>query len=653
MAGGHKKEARINFRPLLFCAAGLGFGVFLCGRIRFGGLSPSDFLFPGVFLLLALFPLSFKRTVALFLSVLAFAGAGALLFHLQAERFLTVLPEGEYRLSGTVEQVAEGNGYSYAVLGNLYCNGERQGGKCRLLLSDRGIRPADRIALTAHLEPTERERPYFASSLAEDIRYRATAGEYERTGVSANPFLRLNAAFYELLCVRLGGEEGAVAYALLTGNANGIDDGLYDLVRSGGVVHMFAVSGLHIGIVYGAVFLLCRKLRRFRALPASALALCYSALCGFSVSSLRAVVMCTALGATRVFGRKYDFLQSLSLAAIVVLLLSPAQWFAAGFRLSFAACLGLALFAGPLQRGLARLRVPAKAGGLLASVLSVHSLLFPVLMDCFGSFPFWGLVLNLVILPVFPFCFAAVLLFTAAALIFSADALLLVPKGILSALLYLFSVAEFRGAATGFAIGAGGGAFALLVFALTPRTRFRPAARSVLSLVFAALFCTVVVCGNVVFDGCRVDCGEGLALIRTRHESVLLLGDADLAACEEFLRTRQAGKLDAVLALAEDEERAINVAVFLDAETVCARDEIATGLARAVSFGECYEAGSLSFRFESRTKLLLDTEGLLVEIDFISAPAFGADLFLGRETKNLRYHLKDGAFALMQTAGAL
>lgn len=645
-----EKSARINFRPLLFCALGLVFGISFSGKLLFGGLAPSDFLCLALFLGFALFPFGRRRTAAVLLAVFGFFGLGMFALFLDGYRFVSAAEAGEYLVEGVAEEVAVRPGYTVVMLSDLSLNGEEYGGKCRVLL-DSKVRPADRISMRASVSPVGAEgfeddlRGYFS----QDVRYLASAEEYQITGRSANPFLRLNAALYDALHENMEPDEADLAYALLTGNARGMDEDVSDLVRKGGVAHIFAVSGLHIGILFGAAYFCFGFLKKYRALPALALAVCYCALCNFTVSSVRALVMCAALSGSRLLGKKNDFLDSLSLAAIVTLLFMPRQWYAAGMRLSYGACLGLALVSGPLSRLFAKRKVPRFLGGYLSSAVGVQIFTLPIALDSFGYVSALGFFWNFFLLPVMPFVFLGTLVCALAALAVppAAPFFLMLPNGIFSVLLHLLSATDVSAALSGFSLGAGAGVFFVGCVALSGRVRLSAAAKGIGFAGLAALFAFAVLFENVVFVGCRVESysyyGETAALIKTRTESVLVIdGDISVRRCEEFLNRTHGGTLSAVVVLCEDEVAGANTAAFLPAEEVRLCDECETGLHRELSFGREFSVGGLFFRYESRGKLLLFAEGCAVELDFEGEAALGADLFLGETRGRLNYFLRNG-----------
>ena len=645
------RKIRINFRPFLFAACGLIFGIMLYHRIAFGGFVPSDALFFALFLPLALVRRT-RRTFLCALAVLAVgASCGAGASHLYAQRFCGGVPAGEYVVSGTVVSVAAGNGYCTATMGSLSFDGVSVGGKLQVTLPVEWVDPAERLSFTADVARTplpDGADAYAQTLYASDVRYTASCSHMMSEGRSVNPFLRLNAAIHALLTEHMERDEAELCYALLTGNSRNLDGGFLEETRSAGIAHIFAVSGLHIGILYGAALVVFRFCRRYAALPAIAAAVCYSALCGFTVSSVRAVVMCAVLGLSRMTGRKYDFLSSLSLAAVVVLVAMPAQWLTAGFRLSFGACLGLALYSGSLRRALHRL--PVFLSSYLSATIAVQLATFPVMVDLFGYFSLWGFLLNFLLIPLLPVLFLGLLACMVPALLIppAAAVFLAVPEGMFSALLFVFSWCDFSFVLAGFSLGAGSAVFLSGVILLSGRVRLSKAVRAAAAAGGCVLFALCVFAQNAVVTGCKItvyDAREGTAaLVRTPQSAVLIIdGDITLSACEDFLSRTYAGELDVVAVLGGEPTETAGTAAALPTACVRLREEAPTGLRETdVAFGERFCVGALQFVYEGDEKLVLLAEGLAVEFDFEHPPALGADLCIQKGDGGLNYFLKDG-----------
>ncbi|MAJ64113.1 MAG: hypothetical protein CL558_11045 [Alphaproteobacteria bacterium] len=149
-------------------------------------------------------------------------------------------------------------------------------------------------------------------------------------------------------------ESGAVATALLTGQRGGISDETYDTIRRAGIAHLLAISGLHLGVMSGWLFLMCRLL--LAAMPgfalrhpikkySAAIALLgtaiYVLLAGAPVPTIRAFIM-VSLGIGAIWLDRDPFsLRLVGVAAILLILFRPEAVTGPSFQMSFAAVTAL------------------------------------------------------------------------------------------------------------------------------------------------------------------------------------------------------------------------------------------------------------------------------------------------------------------------
>ncbi len=633
-----------NLRPFVYSALGLIFGILLYARIRFGTLKPTDFI-PFLFLfLLSARSFSLKSTAAIFLCFFVFAGAGALLFHHYSNNFSSARPAGEYEVTGTVLSFSVDDKSSALILGDLKFDGEETGGKLSVTLPSEEPRTGDVISFNANVKtnPLPQGGSYGESLFVKDVRYNAAADSFTVTG-KGNLLLRLNASVYRVFHENLDKTQADTAYALLTGNSGNMDESFTSAIRQGGVAHIFAVSGLHIGILYAAVSLVFSKCGRYKIIPATAAAIVYSAFCGFTVSSLRAVIMCAVMGAYNAFGRKYDFLQSVAFACCAVLLIRPAEWLSAGFRLSFGACLGLALFARPLGRLMKKF--PAFLREYLSANLAVQIFTFPVLIETFGYFSVWGTLLNFILIPALPVLFLGLFCCTAFALIIppAAFVFLAPPSGMLTLFALLFSF-DFSLVLTGFSLGTSGTVFLVGAAALSEKINLKRKVRLSVALFFCVLFTALFLLENVVIAGSKITATKGAILVETTSGQVLVIdGKRTAEYYERFLSRNCPDTLDAVVVLGENANDGVSTALFLPAKEIHVFESAFTGLTKTnLHAEESFVVENMTFRYESAGKLTLISEDRTVEIDFKSGESLNADLFISGEREEI-YYLWDGA----------
>src|SRR5947207_1412414 len=128
-----------------------------------------------------------------------------------------------------------------------------------------------------------------------------------------------------------------------------------------GTLHLFAVAGLHVGIVAGLLCMLAMVARLSRKWAAAIIIpslFFYAAVTGLHVSSVRAAVMSSILFGGFFFERKVFVLNSLAAAAFFLLWWNTNELFSTGFQLSFAVVGAIILFGDPLFGVLQRWTAP-------------------------------------------------------------------------------------------------------------------------------------------------------------------------------------------------------------------------------------------------------------------------------------------------------
>ena len=139
-----------------------------------------------------------------------------------------------------------------------------------------------------------------------------------------------------------------VTLALVLGVKDELEDDLVKAFSATGAMHVLAVSGLHVGIVYAFVFLLLKRLglsrRKYRwvlALVSVMVLWCYAFLTGLSPSVLRAVTMFTFVAFGKALSRHSNIYNTLAASAMALLLYNPYLLMSVGFQLSYIAVFGI------------------------------------------------------------------------------------------------------------------------------------------------------------------------------------------------------------------------------------------------------------------------------------------------------------------------
>jgi len=143
---------------------------------------------------------------------------------------------------------------------------------------------------------------------------------------------------------KAAGENAALLKGIFLGDKSDLSFAQKTALSFSGVLHAFAVSGLHVGYLVGAVLLMVgagRRKRWLRLAATAAMLLFYLRLTGTPASVLRAGIMTLCLLTATALDEKNDPYTALSLAALLCLCYKPLWIMDAGFQLSFAAACGL------------------------------------------------------------------------------------------------------------------------------------------------------------------------------------------------------------------------------------------------------------------------------------------------------------------------
>jgi ComEC/Rec2-related protein len=130
----------------------------------------------------------------------------------------------------------------------------------------------------------------------------------------------------------------------LIGETRNIPVDIYRMFRDTGTLHVLAVSGSNVALVIGFVVLLLRPLRLRRPLRTASLLVVIVLFAGLSYgdpSVVRASVMATLVLLARLAQRRFDLNNIIALAALLLLIIQPAQLYDTGFQLSFVIAWGL------------------------------------------------------------------------------------------------------------------------------------------------------------------------------------------------------------------------------------------------------------------------------------------------------------------------
>ncbi len=208
------------------------------------------------------------------------------------------------------------------------------------------------------------------------------------------------------------------ATALLLGDRTDIDYEINTAFKVSGIMHIIAVSGLHVTILFGLIQLLTGRRRVLTSIIGIPIVLFFAAVAGFTPSVTRAAIMQILVMLALLFDREYDPFTALSFAALVILAVNPLAITSVSFQLSFGCMVGIFQFSEKIKAWLLhekRLgKLPVKfagwLGGSVAITLSAMVYTTPLVAIYFGAVSLVGVLTNLLVLWVVTYVFYGVML---------------------------------------------------------------------------------------------------------------------------------------------------------------------------------------------------------------------------------------------------
>jgi len=348
---------------------------------------------------------------------------------------------GPVTITGTVQslETMKADYDARVTLGNLNIEDLAASDTPRLvrlrLRKDYGIEVGDHITALAELMPLSgpvapggfdfRRHLFFQGIGAVGFIYSRVEVLDEQTGWSFARFVEsLRAKVTASVHTHLSGAQANIATALMNGQRAGISDEDQETLRHAGLAHLLAISGLHLGLVCGAIFFFARlslaampdvalhyPIKKYCAVLAMLGGLVYMFLAGATVPTQRAMLMSAVVFSAIIFDRSPFSLRLVVFAALIVLAVSPYSLLSASFQLSFAAVTALVAFYDKIRPLLSRFHRnatwPKKIAFYFISVcmtsLIASFATAPFSLFHFQQFAALGILANMVAIPIMAF----------------------------------------------------------------------------------------------------------------------------------------------------------------------------------------------------------------------------------------------------------
>ncbi len=201
-------------------------------------------------------------------------------------------------------------------------------------------------------------------------------------------------------------KELGLAEALLIGYKDDLDQALVQSYTNTGVVHIIAISGLHLGLIYWLLIRLFKPLQKRKTLKWLRPVLIigglwlFSLLAGAQASVLRSAVMFTCIVFGASMSKKTSIYNTMALSAFLLLCYEPYWLWDVGFQLSYAAVLSIIIFMKPIYNWLYfKNKAVDFMWKLTAVTLAAQVLTVPLSIYHFHQFPVYFMLTNFLAVP--------------------------------------------------------------------------------------------------------------------------------------------------------------------------------------------------------------------------------------------------------------
>lgn len=198
--------------------------------------------------------------------------------------------------------------------------------------------------------------------------------------------------------------DAGIMKTILLGDKNSLSEEVEEQYKRNGIIHIMAISGLHISMLGMGLYKLLKKCRIPTWLAGGVTVLfiwCYGMMTGMSASACRAIIMFVMKITADIIGRTYDLLTALAVAAVLLLIEQPLYVKHCGFLLSFGAVMGIGIVLPILEENISK-KLPRLLSGILPGI-AVFLVSFPIQIYYYYQYPIYSIALNLLIIPLMTF----------------------------------------------------------------------------------------------------------------------------------------------------------------------------------------------------------------------------------------------------------
>jgi competence protein ComEC len=201
--------------------------------------------------------------------------------------------------------------------------------------------------------------------------------------------------------------ELSIAEALLIGYREDLDRDIVKAYSNTGVVHIIAISGLHIGMIYGLLLFLFKPFNKFskvrlfiKPLFIILILWLFTCIAGMAPSIMRSAIMFSVIALGECLDKRNNIYNNLCLSALIILCINPFSLWDVGFQLSYSAVLSIVLFSKHINAWFySKWKLIKLVWQLCSITLAAQLLTLPFVLYHFHQFPTLFFITNLLAVP--------------------------------------------------------------------------------------------------------------------------------------------------------------------------------------------------------------------------------------------------------------
>ena len=560
------------------------------------------------------------------------------------------ITDGEnYHISAEIEDMSLSENYTYAVLKNLKVDNKEISGKMRAGIPNQYAQNLDigyKIEFVSTLNTDNKLFEYgeLNPNAEKNIKYSCYIGDgIVISDNSPSFFASIRSKIRDTLFDNLDKNTASICYGMLIGDTGYIDSDTMQSFRFGGVAHIFAVSGLHIGLIYGIAYFLLKKIllnSQAASIIGVLMVFFYAGICGFTLSAVRAAIMCAVNTITKLVHFKYDGLNALAFSVIIVLCVTPISLFSLGYQLSICAVGGILILSKNIEKALNKAKIPGKVSSAAGVSFGAQLGTMPVMLSGFGYLSGAGMVLNIVVVPVISALFYFLFLGTVVSAVIPSFAATLMPvtalplEGVLS---FLLSFGFENSLVTGFGSQLFIPLYYLTVLTISDKLNLNPIVRLIgISFALLALAFYVVIRTYSPLNGFEIIVSaknSNCVLINSSSGKVLIIDESCNSYINDTLRKYYSTDLDGVIIIGGEDCITAYGNTKLDYENVYVCNlniEVDTCDCSTVNYEMDFSIAGIDFTFYDSYSLIAYVGGIRVGICAGEIPFTDCDLLISK-----------------------